>query len=50
VHYGHSLVADPWGHVIAMAPDQVGFVTARLDFARLQDIRQRLPVQSHKVL
>ncbi len=49
-HYGHSLVADPWGHVIARAQDKVGFVTARLDFALLRDVRQRIPVHQHKVL
>jgi predicted amidohydrolase len=49
-HYGHSLVADPWGHVIAKAQDKVGFVTARLDFELLRDVRARIPVQQHKVL
>ena len=49
-HYGHSLVADPWGHVIARAQDKVGFVTARLDFSLLRDVRQRIPVANHKVL
>ena len=50
LHYGHSLVADPWGHVIAKAQDKVGFVTARLDFDFLRDVRARIPVQQHKVL
>jgi nitrilase len=49
-HYGHSLVVDPWGHVVAKASDKVGFVTARLDFSLLEDIRQRIPVHLHKVL
>ncbi|MBI3512767.1 MAG: carbon-nitrogen hydrolase family protein [Proteobacteria bacterium] len=49
-HYGHSLVADPWGHVIARAQDKVGFVTTRLDFTLLRDVRQRIPVHEHKVL
>ena len=49
-HYGHSLVADPWGHVIARAQDKVGFVTARLDFDYLRDVRARIPVHQHKVL
>jgi nitrilase len=49
-NYGHSLAADPWGHVIARAQDKVGFVTTRLDFALLRDVRQRIPVQQHKVL
>jgi nitrilase len=50
MHYGNSLVADPWGHVIARAPDKVGFVTARLDFELLRDVRARIPVHQHKVL
>ncbi|MGL4729483.1 MAG: carbon-nitrogen hydrolase family protein, partial [Bosea sp. (in: a-proteobacteria)] len=29
--YGHSLIADPWGHVIAKASDGVGVAAARLD-------------------
>jgi predicted amidohydrolase len=49
-HYGHSLVADPWGHVIARAQDKVGFVTTRLDFSLLREVRQRIPVHQHKVL
>jgi nitrilase len=50
LHYGHSMVVDPWGHVIARAQDTVGFVTARLDFDYLKDVRQRIPVHQHKVL
>jgi predicted amidohydrolase len=50
MHYGNSLVADPWGHVIARAQDKVGFVTARLDFELLRDVRARIPVHQHKVL
>ena len=29
--YGHSLVVDPWGNVIAEASDRVGVVSASLD-------------------
>jgi len=50
MHYGNSLVADPWGHVVARAPDKVGFITARLDFELLRDVRARIPVHQHKVL
>ena len=49
-NYGHSLAVDPWGHVIARAQDTVGFVTTRLDFAYLREVRQRIPVHQHKVL
>ena len=48
--YGHSLVADPWGHVIAKAQDKVGWVTARLDLDYLNEVRQKIPVREHKVL
>ena len=49
-NYGHSLIADPWGHVIAMAQDKVGIVSAKLDFSYQTDVRQRIPVHQHKVL
>ena len=41
--YGRSLIADPWGIVLAQAPDGEGVVTAELDAARLEDVRARLP-------
>jgi deaminated glutathione amidase len=47
--YGHSLVADPWGHVIAKASDGVGVVSARLDPARVKRVRDLIPVADHKV-
>ena len=48
--YGHSLVCDPWGHVIAKASDAVGFVSARLDRERLAAVRVQMPIAAHKVL
>ncbi len=50
VSYGHSLIVNPWGHVIAQASDGVGFTSAQLDFDYLADVRSRIPIQSHKVL
>ena len=47
--YGHSLVADPWGHVVAKASDGVGLVSTRLDPAMVGKVRQMIPVASHKV-
>jgi predicted amidohydrolase len=41
--YGRSLIADPWGIVLAQAPDEPTVVTAEVDRARLQDIRTKLP-------
>jgi len=47
--YGHSLIVDPWGHVIAKASDGVGFVSARINPASVQKVRTQIPVASHKV-
>jgi nitrilase len=47
--YGHSLVADPWGHVVAKASDGVGLVTTRIDPAVIEKVRRMIPVASHKV-
>jgi deaminated glutathione amidase len=48
--YGHSLVADPWGHVIARASDGVGFATARIDTDLLARVRRDMPILDHHVL
>lgn len=48
--YGHSLVADPWGTVIAEASDGVGLVVATLERARLEAVRRSLPSLSHRKL
>ena len=48
--YGHSAVYDPWGRMVACAPDRECVVTARLDFEHLADVRQRMPCLSHRRL
>jgi nitrilase len=48
--YGHSLVVDPWGHVVAKASDGVGFIATRLDPALIGRVRGMIPVARHKVL
>jgi len=46
--YGHSLVCDPWGHVVAKASDAPGFVTARIDRALIEETRAKNPVASQR--
>jgi predicted amidohydrolase len=41
--YGRSLIADPWGIVVAQAPDEETVIAAELDRAHLQGIRAKLP-------
>ncbi len=48
--YGHALVVDPWGAVIAECGDHEGFALARLDFAYQDQVRAALPCLSHSRL
>jgi len=41
--FGRSLIVDPWGVVLATAPDEECFVAAELDFAALERVREQLP-------
>jgi predicted amidohydrolase len=41
--HGRSMIVDPWGVVLAQAPDAECFITADLDFAAQQDVRTRIP-------
>jgi predicted amidohydrolase len=40
---GRSLIVDPWGIVLAQAPDSAGHIVAELDLERQREIRAQLP-------
>ena len=46
--YGRSAIVDPWGVVLASAPDEECFVVADLDLDALEKIRARLPALAHR--
>jgi len=48
--FGRSMVIDPWGTVIAQAPDVAGVTFADLDLARLAEIRETLPSLANRRL
>jgi deaminated glutathione amidase len=48
--YGHSLVADPWGHVVTRVSDGIGWATARVDPALTSRVRRDMPVLEHRRL
>ncbi|WP_018402371.1 carbon-nitrogen hydrolase family protein [Marinobacter gelidimuriae] len=49
--YGHSLICDPWGSVLAeVNEDGPGVATAALDKHWLDQLRQQMPVWSHRRL
>ncbi|MGC4106574.1 MAG: carbon-nitrogen hydrolase family protein [Thermomicrobiales bacterium] len=41
--YGRSLVADPWGLVVAQAPDRAGVTVAELDLDEVTRVRRQIP-------
>ena len=45
--YGHSLIVDPWGEVLADAGEGVGIITADLDLARVEQVRAAIPALAH---
>ena len=45
---GRSMIIDPWGVVLATAPDTEAVIVADLDLARLEEVRRRLPALTHR--
>lgn len=48
--FGHSLVADPWGQVLASRDEGAGVVMGMLDRTRMADVRRQLPALDHRRL
>ncbi|MBV8603960.1 MAG: carbon-nitrogen hydrolase family protein [Pelomonas sp.] len=48
--WGHSMIVDPWGEVLACQAEGEGVVVAELDPARLAQVRRQLPALAHRVL
>ena len=46
--WGHPIVPDPWGSVVAELDENEGILTAELDFARLEQVRAELPLLKHR--
>ncbi|MCX8033522.1 MAG: carbon-nitrogen hydrolase family protein [Thermoleophilia bacterium] len=49
-NYGHSMVVDPWGMVIAQCSEGAGVVTADIDVDYVREVRERMPVLRHRRL
>jgi len=45
---GRSMIVDPWGIVLAQAPDCEGHIVAELDLGRLEQIRAQLPALANR--
>jgi predicted amidohydrolase len=45
---GRSMIVDPWGLVLAQAPDSEGHIVAELDLERQREIRSQLPALANR--
>jgi predicted amidohydrolase len=46
--FGRSMVIDPWGTVVAQAPDAVGIIHATIDTERVVAVRRQIPVLANR--
>jgi len=47
--YGRSLIVDPWGTVLATAPDSPTVISAGLDMARVRAVRRQVPSLANRM-
>ncbi len=45
--YGHSLIVDPWGRVLAEGGAETGYITAKIDLAEVAKARAMIPALDH---
>jgi predicted amidohydrolase len=45
--FGHAMIVDPWGQVLATSADGPGLALAEIDLDRVAQIRRSIPVADH---
>ena len=45
--YGHSLIVDPWGKILADGGEEIGVIVARIDPHQVENARAKIPALSH---
>ena len=46
--YGHAMIVDPWGAVVAQCRDGVNVALAQIDLDYLNEVRQNMPVMKQR--
>ena len=46
--YGHALIIDPWGRVVADAQKEEGYIMADIDLDQVPSVRASMPVETHR--
>jgi predicted amidohydrolase len=47
--YGRSLIVDPWGTILATAPDAETVITADIDLSRMEQVRRQIPSLANRM-
>lgn len=50
LNFGHSMIIDPWGTVVAQVSNGEGAVSTVLDRSYIETVRARIPLRKHRVL
>ena len=45
--YGHSLIVDPWGAVLADGGEEIGIVYGDIDLGKIAEARSMIPSLTH---
>lgn len=48
--WGHTMLVDPWGEILAVQAEGEGVVVGTLDRGRLAEVRRSLPALKHRVM
>lgn len=48
--FGHTMIVDPWGQILARASDAPGLALAEIDLDQVEAVRRSMPVASHRRL
>ena len=46
--YGHSIIANPWGEVIAQADEKENLIISEIDLDEIKKVREELPLLKNK--
>jgi nitrilase len=46
--YGHTMIVDPWGEVLAVRAEGEGAVCADIDTDRIREVRAALPALANR--
>jgi deaminated glutathione amidase len=46
--YGHTMIVDPWGEILAMQVEGEGVIAAEMDLERLREVQSALPAHANR--